>query len=56
LGPSLARTNRRQSTFCTDPYPSGEVSHNRFAKLEDINQVFSDLKAGKVDGRVVITM
>jgi propanol-preferring alcohol dehydrogenase len=31
-------------------------SHNHFVKLEDINGVFSDLKAGKVDGRIVITM
>ena len=26
------------------------------AKLEDINQVFADLAAGAVNGRVVITM
>ena len=26
------------------------------AKLEDINTVFSDLKAGKVDGRIVIDL
>jgi propanol-preferring alcohol dehydrogenase len=31
-------------------------SHNHRAKLEDINAVFTNLKAGKVDGRIVITM
>ena len=31
-------------------------SHNHLAKLEDINTIFSDLKAGKVDGRMVMTM
>jgi propanol-preferring alcohol dehydrogenase len=31
-------------------------SNNHLAKLEDINGIFSDLKAGKVDGRMVITM
>lgn len=30
-------------------------SHVHQARLEDINQIFSDLKAGKVDGRMVIT-
>jgi len=24
-------------------------------KLEDINQVFSDMKSGKIDGRMVMT-
>jgi alcohol dehydrogenase, propanol-preferring len=28
----------------------------RKAKLEDINQVFDDLKEGKVEGRVVLMM
>jgi alcohol dehydrogenase, propanol-preferring len=31
-------------------------SHNQLAKLQDINGIFSDLKAGKVDGRMVMTM
>jgi len=31
-------------------------SHNNLAKLKDINDVFRDLKAGKVDGRMVMTM
>jgi alcohol dehydrogenase, propanol-preferring len=31
-------------------------SQIRKAKLEDINQIFDDLKSGKVDGRVVIMM
>jgi propanol-preferring alcohol dehydrogenase len=31
-------------------------SNNHLAKLEDINGIFSDLKAGKVDGRIVMTM
>jgi propanol-preferring alcohol dehydrogenase len=31
-------------------------SHNHLAKLNDINGVFSDLKAGAVDGRIVMTM
>lgn len=31
-------------------------THIHEAKLEDINRVFADLKAGKVDGRVVIRM
>jgi len=31
-------------------------SHNHLAKLEDINTIFRDLKAGKVDGRMVMTM
>jgi alcohol dehydrogenase, propanol-preferring len=31
-------------------------SHNHLAKLKDINGVFSDLKAGAVDGRIVMTM
>jgi propanol-preferring alcohol dehydrogenase len=31
-------------------------AHIHEAKLEDINQVFADLKAGKVDGRIVIEM
>ena len=31
-------------------------SHNHKAKLEDINRVFSDLKAGKVDGRIVLAL
>src|SRR5271166_1235221 len=30
-------------------------AHTHEMKLEDINQVFSDLKAGKVDGRMVMT-
>ena len=30
-------------------------SHYREMKLEDINQVFSDMKAGKLDGRTVMT-
>lgn len=31
-------------------------AHIHEARLEDINRVFADLKAGKVDGRVVMTM
>lgn len=31
-------------------------AHIHKAKLDDINQVFADLKAGKVDGRVVIDL
>ncbi len=31
-------------------------AHIHQAKLEDINQIFSDLKAGRVDGRMVITL
>lgn len=31
-------------------------AHIHEAKLEDINRVFADLKAGNVDGRVVMTM
>ena len=31
-------------------------SHIHQARLEDINTIFADLKAGKVDGRMVITL
>jgi propanol-preferring alcohol dehydrogenase len=31
-------------------------AHTHRAELEDINQIFSDLKAGNVDGRMVITL
>jgi propanol-preferring alcohol dehydrogenase len=31
-------------------------AHIHKAKLADINQVFADLKAGKVDGRIVIDL
>ena len=31
-------------------------AHIHRAKLEDINQVFSDLKAGSVDGRMVVSL
>lgn len=31
-------------------------AHTHKAKLDDINQVFADLKAGKVDGRIVIDL
>jgi len=31
-------------------------AHIHKARLEDINQVFSDLKSGKVDGRIVMTL
>ena len=31
-------------------------AHIHQAKLEDINQVFSDLKAGRVDGRMVVSL
>ena len=31
-------------------------SHIHQARLEDINKIFADLKAGKVDGRMVITL
>ncbi len=31
-------------------------AHIHKAKLEDINKVFSDLSAGKIDGRVVLTL
>ena len=31
-------------------------AHIHKAKLEDINTVLSDLKAGKVDGRIVIDL
>ena len=31
-------------------------SHIHQARLEDINGIFADLKAGKVDGRMVITL
>lgn len=35
---------------------AGKVhSHYHEMKLEDINQVFSDMKAGKIDGRMVMT-
>ena len=30
-------------------------SHYHEMKLEDINQVFNDMKAGKLDGRMVMT-
>ena len=30
-------------------------SHYHEMKLEDINEVFSDMKAGKLDGRMVMT-
>lgn len=29
-------------------------AHFHRAKLEDINQVFADLRAGRVDGRIVL--
>jgi propanol-preferring alcohol dehydrogenase len=32
------------------------TSHNHVAKLEDINGIFANLKEGKVDGRMVMTM
>jgi alcohol dehydrogenase, propanol-preferring len=31
-------------------------AHIHMAKLEDINEVFANLEAGKVDGRIVVTM
>jgi propanol-preferring alcohol dehydrogenase len=31
-------------------------AHIHRAKLEDVNQIFSDLKAGRVDGRMVMTL
>lgn len=31
-------------------------AHIHKTKLDDVNQVFSDLKAGKVDGRIVMTL
>lgn len=31
-------------------------AHIRRAELEDVNQIFSDLKAGRVDGRMVMTL
>jgi propanol-preferring alcohol dehydrogenase len=31
-------------------------AHIHKAALEDINDVFRDLKAGKVDGRMVLTL
>ena len=31
-------------------------AHIHRAKLEDVNQIFSDLKAGSVDGRMVMTL
>ena len=31
-------------------------SHVHQAKLNGINEIFADLRAGKVDGRIVITM
>lgn len=31
-------------------------SHNHLAKLNNINDIFNDLRAGKVDGRMVITV
>ena len=37
-------------------FAEGKVhSHYHEMKLEDINQVFSDMKAGKIDGRMVMT-
>jgi alcohol dehydrogenase, propanol-preferring len=34
----------------------GQVrAHIHKARLDDINQIFSDLKVGKVDGRIVLT-
>jgi alcohol dehydrogenase, propanol-preferring len=37
-------------------FAEGKVhSHYHEMKLEDINQVFSDMKAGKLDGRMVMT-
>ena len=30
--------------------------HYHSAKLDDINGIFGDLKSGKVDGRMVITL
>ena len=31
-------------------------AHIHEAKLDDINRIFADLKAGKVDGRMVLTL
>jgi len=49
-----ARSRRRLTGEADD---EGKVrSHNHIAGLDDINTIFSDLKAGKVDGRMVMTM
>jgi propanol-preferring alcohol dehydrogenase len=31
-------------------------AHIHEAKLDDINQIFTDLKAGQIDGRMVLTL
>jgi propanol-preferring alcohol dehydrogenase len=31
-------------------------AHIHEAKLDDINRIFADLKAGNVDGRMVVTL
>ena len=31
-------------------------AHIHTAKLDDINRIFADLKAGTVDGRMVLTL
>jgi propanol-preferring alcohol dehydrogenase len=37
-------------------FADGKVrSHYHEMKIEDINEVFSDMKAGKLDGRMVMT-
>lgn len=49
--------NRKDLAEAVQFASEGKVkSHINDAKLEDINQVFADLEAGNVDGRVVITL
>ena len=48
---------RKDLAEAIDFAAEGKVrAHIHKAKLDDINQIFSDLEAGKVDGRMVVTI
>jgi propanol-preferring alcohol dehydrogenase len=48
---------RKDLAEALDFAASGTVrAHVHEARLDDINRVFSDMEAGKIDGRIVLTM
>jgi alcohol dehydrogenase, propanol-preferring len=48
---------RKDLAEAIDFASEGKVrAHIHKARLDDINQIFGDLEAGKVDGRMVITI
>ena len=52
----LKKNSKKVTDEAIEFAAEGKVhSHYREMKLEDINQVFSDMKAGKLDGQMVMT-